>query len=122
MAPLFFPSEQSALTLRPWPSVTLFFYPLKGPQSNTLSGGSRERRGGRRREETALDGKTAGRRQEGGLDASVENARPIRGGLERGRRAPALSGLRETGSRDGRLKSNGNETEAVGKIPAHVQL
>lgn len=92
MSPLFFSSQQSALTLRPWPSVTLFFYPLKGPQGNTSSGGSRERRG-----EEALDGKTAGRRQGGGLDASIENARPIRGGMERGRRAPALSGLRETG-------------------------
>lgn len=83
------------------------------------------RGGGRRREETltALDGKTAGRRQEGGLDASVENARPIRGGMERGRRARALSGLRETeGSRDGRLKSNGNETETAGKIPGNLQL
>lgn len=68
------------------------------------------RGGGRRREATltALDGKTAGRRQEGGLDANVENARPIRGGVERGRRAPALPGLREREGGQAEVKWEGD--------------
>lgn len=35
-------SDQSALTLWPWPSVMVFFYPLKGPQGGGGGGGRDE--------------------------------------------------------------------------------
>lgn len=66
----------------------VIFLPTKGPSRQYFilrqPGEEEEEEGGRRREETstALDGKTAGKRQEGWLDASAENARPIRGGME----------------------------------------